>query len=524
MRAVPSRWLLLRIATASTVCAPASVSESRGPLDAPLGGPAGVVADAVGDLGCGDAVAVHQRGRELHPVPRVGEVLAQHDPTRAPAEAVAHVAVVVGAERRTAAQAERDRERSPRGREAPAGAAHEPAAGVGAAELERLDLPAEVALPAAQVVVEVALDHRARVHHEPTTDEPRRIGQAVRRARMGRQQQQAGGADAVRGAEHDVGTLEGLTPVGIEPRHAAGPTARIDLDLPHARAGAQLRTGRQCPGPVRDIGGALRPLVAPEPHVPRCTHAWRPSRVGREDGVVLRPPVPPESRVCPSEREAGAADRERRQGWIRAGRVRRVATEAGHTELAIGLFVVGQQLLVRQRPVVADPEVGAGAEVGRQQARPDRVVQDRAPADAVEVAEHHVGVVEVQRVVGRAGAQVGRRRPLLPRQELPVGAGSGVVVPVRPVALLEAHDAQARTRQAECGDAARRPGADDHDVGVLAHGVMRAASCSASSCFLILPDCRNGRSDLAHTQRCFGTLYADRSARSRARSSSPSTA
>ena len=122
------------------------------------------------------------------------------------------------------------------GASAPFGPAEEAAVGIGAGELERLDLAAEVALPAAQVVVEVAVDHRSGMHHESPPDQARGVGEAVGRARVGRQQQEAGGADAVGCAQHDVGSLEVLAPVGVEPRRARATAASVDLDATHARA------------------------------------------------------------------------------------------------------------------------------------------------------------------------------------------------------------------------------------------------------------------------------------------------
>ncbi len=44
------------------------------------------------------------------------------------------------------------------------------------------------------------------------------------------------------------------------------------------------------------------------------------------------------------------------------------------------------------------------------------------------------------------------------------------------------------------------------DVAAHASAPNRAASISASSCFLILPESRNGSSAFVQTQRCFGTL------------------
>ena len=221
--------------------------------------------------------------------------------------------------------------------------------------------------------------------------------------------------------------------------------------------------------PVRDVGRTLGALVAPRTARP-ALHARVASVVlGRQDRVVLGPPVPPESCVCAREREPGASDRQRRKRRIDAGRVHRVAAQPGDPELPVGLLVVGCELGVRQGPVVGDAVLGAGAEVRREEAGPHRAVEHGAAADAVEIAEHHVGVVEVDRVVGRQVADVGRRRPLLAGLELPVGPGAGIAAGILPVALLQTHHAHAGAGEPHGGDAARRAGAEDQDVGVISH-------------------------------------------------------
>ena len=101
-----------------------------GTVDAPGGRPARVLAESVGHLRGGDPGPVDQRRRELDPVVEIGQVLAEHDPSRATTEAFADVLVVRGTEGRSAAQPERDRERSAGGSEAPLRAAEEPAIGV----------------------------------------------------------------------------------------------------------------------------------------------------------------------------------------------------------------------------------------------------------------------------------------------------------------------------------------------------------------------------------------------------------
>ena len=76
------------------------------------------------------------------------------------------------------------RERAAGRLQAPLGAAHEPARGVGLVELERVDELAPRALPGAEVLVEDADDGPERVHHQPLADEARGVRQ-LRRAAAG---------------------------------------------------------------------------------------------------------------------------------------------------------------------------------------------------------------------------------------------------------------------------------------------------------------------------------------------------
>ena len=228
----------------------------------------------------------------------------------------------------------------------------------------------------------------------------------------------------------------------------------------------QLHTGGDGPRPVRDVGRTLRAFVAARPARPALHARVAAVVLGRQDRVVLGPPVPAEARVC--ARASASPARPIGNGGQRrvgAGWVHRVATEPGDPELPVGLLVVGRELLVREGPVVGDAVLGAGAEVGRQQARPHRAVEHGAAADAVEVAEHQVGVVEVDGVVGRPTAHVRRRRPLLAGLELPVGPGAGIAG--RDPASRPAPGTPRAGRRARAATRPRpgRAGADDQDVG-----------------------------------------------------------
>ena len=250
-----------------------------GPLDAPGGGATRVLAHPVGDLRRGDPGAVDQGRREFDPVLDVGEVLAQHDPARAPAEAGPHVLVVLRAESGAAAQPERDGERSAGGRQAPLRAAEEAAVGIGARELQRLDLAAEMPLPAAQVVVEVPVDHRAGMHHEPSPDQAGRVGEAVGRARVRGEQEETRGADAVGRA-----TARRPRPRSVRSPSASSQVAprappRPSISMRRTRAPVTRRAPAAiAPGQWVTSVDPLAPSLHPEPQVPRWTQACRPSR------------------------------------------------------------------------------------------------------------------------------------------------------------------------------------------------------------------------------------------------------
>ena len=71
------------------------------------------------------------------------------------------------------------------------------------------------AVRAPEVVIEQPDDSAERMQHEPLADEAGRIGQAIRKARVGRKQQQTRCPDAV-GSEHDHGgILEMVLALGI---------------------------------------------------------------------------------------------------------------------------------------------------------------------------------------------------------------------------------------------------------------------------------------------------------------------
>ena len=233
-------------------------------------------------------------------------------------------------------------------------------------------------------------------------------------------------------------------PVGIEPRR---PRRRSPGRRPRsvrtrapvtscAPAGDRAR-------PVGDVGRSLRALVA--------ARAARPALHARVAAVVVAPTGSRCTRATSANRGA------RVHGPARGRRVRSATVGAGdrHPAGTSGCRrarrprTAGRsprsraQLLVRERPVVGDAVLGADAEVGRQQPGPHRAVEHGAATDAVEVAEDQVGVVEVDRVVGR----LGRARSATTTTACGPAAPSRSPAPgsrrVLPVALLEAHHAEA---------------------------------------------------------------------------------
>ena len=279
------------------------------------------------------------------------------------------------------------------------------------------------------------------------------------------EQQQPGRADRVRRDDHDPGRLEMLGAVPVDPGRAGGEALLVGLDPADPRAGDEARSLGDRLRPVRQVGRRLRALVAAR--LARAALDARPAPVvaDRVDRVELRPPVPAELRHAAGDLEPGRPDRQRRHRRVLGvGRVRRVARQPGHAEVAVGPVEVRQQLEVVDRPVVGDAVERAHAEVRRKRARPGAGEDDRRAADRVVHERRDRGVVLDDRVVLRESADVRARRPVLAGLQLPVELVARIVGTVEPVALLEADDAEAGFAQALGDDAARCAGADDQDV------------------------------------------------------------
>ena len=116
------------------------------------------------------------------------------------------------------------------------------------------------------------------------------------------------------------------------PRRSVSEPAHTSAGDHRAAVGDHVR-------PVGQVGGRLGALVAPRRA--RATLHARAAAVVRHrgDGVRRRPPVPAEACVGARQAQPGVADRQRWQRRIGAGRIGRIAAEAGHPELTLGALV-----------------------------------------------------------------------------------------------------------------------------------------------------------------------------------------
>ena len=170
-------------------------------------------------------------------------------------------------------------------------------------------------------------------------------------------------------------------------------------DLPHAAARAQFDPGADRMRPVGDVGARLRALRAAWRAVPQIDARRPPVVLGRRDRGVGRPPVPAKLVHRPGVTRAGPAERQRRHRRL-AGRIGRIAGEAGDAHHAVVLGKERLQRRVIDRPVVGDAVQRPHAEIRRVHPREMRREHDRAAADGVEVGDLHRRVVVVDRIVG----------------------------------------------------------------------------------------------------------------------------
>ena len=184
------------------------------------------------------------------------------------------------------------------------------------------------------------------------------------------------------------------------------------------------------------------------------------------DRVGPGPPVPAQLVVRLGH---PAAHRRQRHGGHRralAGREGGVVGQARNPPVPLDPHVVGLELLVAERPVVAHPVQRLHSEVRRQVALPVRGEHHGAAADAVPHEGGDVRLRVVDGIVPGPVADVWVPGPMHPGGELVVGVRRARPLVVRPAALLEADHAHSRLGQALGGDGAGGAGADDQDVGV----------------------------------------------------------
>ena len=305
------------------------------------------------------------------------------------------------------------------------------------------------------------------MEHEPAAHEARRVGEPVGTLARGRQQEQPRRPDAVGRAQHHVGRLEVLAAVGVDPLGAGGETTAVDHDPARghrSRAACHETAAGQC---VRSVD-AWHPRCSP---TSTCRAAR--TRDGRRTPPTRSRWAPATSASPGGRAHARAAGPPSRSGSggrrVVAVRVRGITAETRHAEVAIGALEEREQLFVRHRPVVAHSRERPRAEVRREQARPDRVVQHGAAADSVEVADPEVAARAVDRVVGRGVTHVRRRSPTLSDDELPLAAHQTPHGPAtRLVRGTPPRTWPSASRRA--ATPARRAYPDDQDVCVLGHG------------------------------------------------------
>ncbi len=259
-------------------------------------------------------------------------------------------------------------------------------------------------------------------------------------------------------------------PAAVAVDRSARAARRVDGHLADAGAGDQPRAVPDRLGPVRQVDAGLGAVRAAGLAGPVPGAALQVAVVARRDRIRRRPPVPAE-RVHALRRLAPVrVDGERRQRRGGAGWQRRIAAEAGDAEVDVGALVVRQQVVVGDRPVVADVVQRPDPEVGRQQAGEVPAVVQRRAAHAREHLRQDLRIGDLDRVVVGAGAQVRVVMPALRHLELPLRPVARVLGGVHPVALLEADDREPALGQVAADDGARGTAPDHEHVCAVRHG------------------------------------------------------
>src|SRR5690606_11776198 len=132
---------------------------------------------------------------------------------------------------------------------------------------------------------------------------------------------QAGGTDAVRGNDDDVGLLAPFDAVAVDVNGAVGEALRVHGDLTDAGTGDEVDAVVDGMFPVRDVGRCLGALRAAG-----LTGAAADTRLAATigtggDGIGGRPPVPSELVHALGRLDPGLAQGKRRKGVCLAVRV-----------------------------------------------------------------------------------------------------------------------------------------------------------------------------------------------------------
>jgi hypothetical protein len=175
----------------------------------------------------------------------------------------------------------------------------------------------------------------------------------------------------------------------------------------------------------------------------------------RVDRGIDRPPMPAERIEAARRRGAEPAQRQRRHAARFLRRIGGIARQAGHAERLVIQIVIGLEIEIGERPIVAHAVERAGLEVRRMQARKMRRPIDGRAADPVphQRLEGRSGIID--RIIGRRAVaaglqpQIGRCRPGPERQALPIGPLRRKIAAVEPIAALEAENAEVRRAPGE---------------------------------------------------------------------------
>ena len=251
-------------------------------------------------------------------------------------------------------------------------AALEAAALVGLVELVAVERAADRPLRPVQFVAKHAPHIAAGMEHQVAAER--------RAVDIGRQQQPCR-ADAIAGDDDMACGLPYLASVRVAIDHAGGPAAFDDDSLGDA-VRPQLDPSRDRLRPVGHVRAGLGPdetaLLAGAAIVAGATSISR----HRVDRRIDRPPMPAQRIEAARRRFSQAAERQRRHGARRLRRIGGIAGHAAHAHRRVVEIVIGLEIEVIERPIVADAVQRLRAEIRRMQPRKMRRPIDAGTADA----------------------------------------------------------------------------------------------------------------------------------------------